>query len=363
VSERIRVGVVGGGLVGQASHLHYLAHLRERFELAALAEPSRSVRGRLQARFGIPHGYDDYRGLLDAGVVEAIVVASPVSTHATIVVDALDAGVDVFVEKPMCITLADADRIIEARDRVGKVVQVGYMKRHDPAFERLLEDLPGDASGLRYVHVLSHDPEWMPFFGVEDIVRGDDVPAELIEATRRAEADQVEEAVGSRSPEAVFAFSEAFLGSLVHQVNLVHGILQRLGEPLPARVVAGNWWAGGRCLNASVELSSGARWDSAWVQLLDLPEYVETITLLFANERVTLSFPSPWLKQSPTHYERSSGERAAWRLERLVSYEESFQRELVHFHECVTQGVECRTPPEQARLDIEVLTQMFLASR
>ena len=61
---------------------------------------------------------------------------------------ALDAGLHVFVEKPMCITLADADAIIAARDRAGKVVQVGTMKRYDPAVEAMLED----AAGLRGRH-------------------------------------------------------------------------------------------------------------------------------------------------------------------------------------------------------------------
>jgi len=46
-----------------------------------------------------------------------------------------------------------------------------------------------------------------------------------------------------------------------------------------------------------------------------------------------------------------------------LNVELEFARELAHFHGCVTEGVECRTPPEQARLDIEALTQMFLASR
>ena len=42
------------------------------------------------------------------------------------------------------------------------------------------------------------------------------------------------------------------------------------------------------------------------------------------------------------------------------SYEESFARELAHFHDCVVNGTECRTPPQQARLDMAVLTEMFL---
>src|SRR5207253_6229801 len=266
---RLRIGVVGGGLVAQAEHLPYLSQFRDRFELAALVEPSESVREALAARYGIAATHADYRALLDAGGIDAVVICSPAGTHAEVALASLDAALHVFVEKPMCIPLADADAIVAARDRSAKVVQVGYMKRFDPAYERLLDELPSSAAGLRYVSVVVNDPEFRPFFTQGEIVRGE-VPREVIEATRRAESEQVEAAVGNGSPEVVTAFSEAFLGSLVHDVNLVHGVLERLGEPLPAEVVGGAWWAGGSAVSGSVRLANGSRWDSAWIQLLDV---------------------------------------------------------------------------------------------
>ena len=359
---RLRVGVVGGGLVAQAMHLHYLAAMRERFELAALAEPSPTVRDALCERYGIAGSHADYRALVDAGELDAVLIASPAGTHAEIALAALDAGLHVFVEKPMCITLRDADAIVAARDRAGKVVQVGYMKRFDPAVEALLADLPSDATGLRYLNVVVNDPEFAPFFAPGEIVRGSDVPADVIEATRRAESEQVEAAVGSGSPEVVRAFSESYLGSMIHDLNVVHGLLERLGEPLPAEVVSGQWWAEGRAVAGSLRLANGSRWDNAWIQLLDVPEYVERIELFFADSVRRLEFPSPWLKQAPTRYSRTDSGEGTRLVHVTERYEESFARELVHFHACVTEGVDCRTPPEQARLDIDVLTRMFLAS-
>ena len=355
------MGVVGGGLVAQAEHLPYLAQFRDRFELAALVEPSETVREALAARYGIPATYEEYRAALEAGGLDALVICSPAATHAQVALAALDAGLHVFVEKPMCITLADADAILAARDRARKVVQVGYMKRFDPAYELMLEELPETAEGLRHVSVVVNDPEFRPFFTHGEIVRGE-VPREVVEATRQAESEQVEAAVGSGSPDVVMAFSEAFLGSLVHDVNLVHGALERLGEPLPGDVVAGAWWAGGAAVSGSVRLENGARWDSAWIQLLDVWEYREQVALMFDDSVHRLTFPSPWLRQSPTRYERTTTEegRAIAVAER---YEESFARELLHFHACVTEDAECRTPPEQARADIDVLTRMFLASQ
>jgi predicted dehydrogenase len=342
--------------------LQHIAQLHDRFELAAVADPSARVREAIAARYGVRRAHDDYRALLEEEL-DAVLVAAPAAAHAEVVLAALDAGLHVFVEKPLCIALDDADRIIAARNRAGRVVQVGYMKRFDPAWERMLADIPSSPASLRYVRVLCHDPEWVPFFGDDDIVRAADIPPAVVEAIRRSEADQVEQAVGDGSPEAVVAFSDSYLGSMVHDVNLVHGLLERLGEPLPVQVVDGAWWASGRAITGSARLANGARWDSAWIQLLDIREYSESIGFYFADSLRELTFPSPWLKQSPTRYVRSEAAGAARDVRIVESHEESFLRELVHFHACIVGGEECRTPPEQARVDIDLLTRMFLAAR
>ena len=359
----LRIGVVGGGLIAQAEHLPYLTAMRDRFTVAALAEPSLTVREALGARYGIAGLHADHRALLDAGGLDAIVVCSPAGTHAEVVIDALAAGLHVFVEKPMCITVDDADAIVAARDRAGKVVQVGTMKRYDPAVEAMLDSLPATADDLRYVSVVVNDPEFEPYFEPGDIVRGSDVPRELIEATRRAEAEQVERAVGAGDEDTVRAFSESYLGSLLHDLNVVHGALERLGEPLPAEVVGGDWWNGGRAVHGAMRLQNGARVDGTWIQLLETFEYRETIQLMFAEEVHSLEFPSPWLKQHPTRYRLSRRNGRVDDIREVNAYDEAFARELRHFHACVVDGTPCRTPPEGARLDIDVLTKMFLAAR
>jgi hypothetical protein len=359
----VRVGVVGGGLVAQAEHLPFLTSLRDRFTVAALAEPSETVRVALGERYGIQGLYADPRTLLDEAALDAIVVCSPAGTHAEVILAGLDAGLHVFVEKPMCLTLTDADRIVSARDRADRVVQVGTMKRFDPAYEAMRAELPDSAAELQYISVVVNDPEFEPYFVPGEIVRGSDVPRELIESTRRSEAEQVEAAVGSGDPDVVRAFSESFLGSLLHDLNAVHGLLAAMYEPLPGEVVAGDWWNEGRAVSGSVRLANGARWDSAWIQLLATHEYRESISFFFADSVRTLTFPSPWLKQSPTIYRRSERRDGANDIHVFESYEEAFARELMHFHDCIVAGVPCRTPPEQARLDIDVLTRMFMASR
>ena len=349
-------------MVAQAEHLPHLNELQGRFEIAALAEPSRTVRDAMCARFAIPSSHADWRSLIDAGGLDAVLIASPAGTHVEIVLTALETGLHVFCEKPLAITLADIDRITSARNRTGKVVQVGYMKRHDPAFQRALDELPANAADLRYVSIVVNDPEWLPYFLPGDIVKGTDVPQTVIDAAKRAESEQVEEAVERGDPEACFAFSDGYLGSLIHHVNIVNGFLERMGEPVPSRVVDGAWWNGGGSVAGYAVLANGSRWDSAWIQLLDTREYRERIELYFDTTVRSLTFPSPWLRMSPTVYERQDPDAYANAVRRYHSFEESFRRELVHFHACCVEGVACLTPPEQARIDTELLSAMFLAA-
>ncbi|HEU4977068.1 MAG TPA: Gfo/Idh/MocA family oxidoreductase [Baekduia sp.] len=358
----LRVAVVGGGLIAQAEHLPRLHRLDGRFEIAALVEPSPTVRDALARRYGIASTFADTAELLAAGGLDAAVVCAPAFAHADVVVSCLEAGLHVFCEKPLCITLADADRIIAARDRAQRVVQVGYMKRFDPAYEAMASELPASTDGLRYVSVVANDPEFGPYFDEGDVVRGADVPDALLQAGAKLEAEQVEQAVGLGDPASVRAFSDGYLGSLVHFVNLVHGLLERMGEPLPAPVAGSAWWAEGGAVTSAVRLAGGARWDSSWIQLLGLHEHRERVELFFEDSIRSLEFPSPWLDRAPTRYERSWAADGARVSHTVRSHREAFTSELVHFHDCIVSGIPCRTPPEQARVDIDALTQMFRAA-
>ena len=158
----MRVGLVGAGLVGQAVHAHYLWEERERFEFAALADPSAAVRAAVGDRYGIPERHAGLDGLLGLGL-DAIVVAVPDAFHADIACGGLEAGMHVLCEKPLALSLEECDRIAAARDAAGCVLQVGTMKRFDPAYRRLLELLPETTEDVRYVSVEVRDPGHGPF--------------------------------------------------------------------------------------------------------------------------------------------------------------------------------------------------------
>lgn len=124
----IRAGVVGAGVFGRE-------HARVYSEIAGAAlvavcdadeTRGRRVAGPLGAEF-----ISDYRDLI--GKVDAVTVATPTESHATIACDLLGAGIAVLVEKPIAGTLDEADRIIEAAGRSGAVLQAGHLERFNPA--------------------------------------------------------------------------------------------------------------------------------------------------------------------------------------------------------------------------------------
>ena len=142
---RLRVALVGAGLVGQAAHAITLADDRARFEFVAVVDPSETVRRGVAARHGVPHATATLAEAVVLGL-DAVVVAVPDPAHLATCLEALGAGLHVFCEKPLVTRLADADALLAARG--DRVLQCGYMKLYDPAVERLVE-LLGDAPAQR----------------------------------------------------------------------------------------------------------------------------------------------------------------------------------------------------------------------
>src|SRR6185369_10972862 len=176
--QQLKVGIVGGGLITQVEHLPNLLALPERFKVVGLVDPSAKVRAHLTQRTGVP-------GFATADEVfalkpYAIVVATPDAYHADIIVQALERGLHVFTEKPLCYDVADAGRVLAARDAAKRIVQVGYMKRFDPAYEALRDLLGQRKDGaLRAVTVDVVDSDAWAYTAHRDTIVGDDVPQAL----------------------------------------------------------------------------------------------------------------------------------------------------------------------------------------
>ncbi|MGH9579072.1 MAG: Gfo/Idh/MocA family protein, partial [Terriglobales bacterium] len=223
--KRLRVGLVGAGLVGQAEHAFYLWEERERFDFVALADASASVREALGQRYGLKELHADIDGLQSWGL-DAVVIAAPDALHPDFAVAALDANLHVLCEKPLALTLAGCDRIGAARDRSDRVLQVAYMKRHDPAYRRALELLPDRIAEVKLISVEVNDPDHEPFVAHLPMTWPSDLPAAMRDTARAATARQLRESAGTDLTEiGARALGGGYLSALVHDVAVVHGML------------------------------------------------------------------------------------------------------------------------------------------
>lgn len=96
---------------------------------------------------GKPERYSDFRRLLENKSIDAVVIATPDHWHAIQMINAVDAGKHVYVEKPLTATIREGRAMVDAQKRTGKVVAVGLNRRGNAFYQKLAKDIPGGKIG------------------------------------------------------------------------------------------------------------------------------------------------------------------------------------------------------------------------
>jgi predicted dehydrogenase len=130
-SERVRVGIVGGGAIAQVAHLPTLKKLKS-VEVVSLCDIDLPKARALADRFGIPDAHDDIEDLLRSPGIQVAVICSPNHLHESHILAALSADLHVLVEKPLAMSAASVQRIMRAAEKRDRVVMVGMNHRYRP---------------------------------------------------------------------------------------------------------------------------------------------------------------------------------------------------------------------------------------
>ncbi len=126
MKHSLRAGVIGVGSMGR-NHARVYSEMGV---LSAIADSEASVAKPLAERFGVDY-HPDYRKMLKSDI-DAVTVATPTNTHFKISMDAIRAGKHVLVEKPICFSIGEAEKLVAAAEREGLVLAVGQIERHNP---------------------------------------------------------------------------------------------------------------------------------------------------------------------------------------------------------------------------------------
>jgi len=147
----VSVGVVGLGYWGPNLARNF--DLLGETELRWICDPSDDARTRLAPQFPQANATADFDDLLNDVSLDAVVIATPVPLHAELAVQALGAGKHVFVEKPLALTVGDAEQVCEAAEAAGKVLMVGHLLEYHPGVRKLKEVADsGDLGAIRYIY-------------------------------------------------------------------------------------------------------------------------------------------------------------------------------------------------------------------
>jgi predicted dehydrogenase len=145
----VGVGIVGSGFVAEI-HAEALKRVPAA-RLAAVASPTEGRAREFAARHGLPHAFSDYRELLELAEVDVVSVCLPNDRHCAVTVAAAAAGKHVICEKPLCLSLAEADRMIGACSAAGVALMYAEELCFAPKYVRAKELAAEGALGEVYL--------------------------------------------------------------------------------------------------------------------------------------------------------------------------------------------------------------------
>ena len=350
--SRLRVGVIGLGEVAQVVHLPVLQSLPHMYEITAVCDVSPTLLQVMGEQYGVSRRYASAAEMVAAGDLDVVLVLNSDEYHAECVVLALDAGMDVMVEKPMCLSPREADDIIAARDRSGRTVMVGYMRRFAPAFLEAKERVAGLGT-INYVRVRDIIGRNQLIVDRTSLVhRPSDIPAALGEDKRNRGQRLVAEAIGPVSDQLAGTY-RLLCGLGSHDLSAMRELIGK-----PQGVLAASLSAGGKFVTAFLDYGDFVVTYETGVD--DQLRFDAHIEVYGDTQQIRVQYDTPYVRHFPTTVVTEETEGDVFR--RSVSrpdLKDPYTHELEYFHHAVTTGSPVKTTPEDFTEDLDIFAEII----
>src|SRR3989442_1660433 len=158
----LKIGLIGAGRIGRL-HAEHLTSRIPSADLIMVADVSEEAARQCAELYTIPHSTQDYREVLGYPDIQAVVICSSTDTHALIIEKAAQAGKHIFCEKPIALDLPSIDRALDAVERAGVKLQIGFNRRFDANYRRVRQAVEqGEIGQPLVLHIVSRDPKPPP---------------------------------------------------------------------------------------------------------------------------------------------------------------------------------------------------------
>jgi predicted dehydrogenase len=347
--NRLKLGYVGAGYLAQRVHLPNLVNL-ENIELVALAEIRPKLARQVQERFRIPTLHADHLALAKDPGVQAVALSGHFAGQGELAREILLAGKDVFMEKPMAVSVAQADAILAAEKSSGKRLMVGYMKRYDAGNLKVKALVDGyRASGemgpVTFIRNHGFCGDWIG--GLDTPFIGSDEP---VPPAPRFKPDWM--------PDARYDHYIGYLQQYTHNVNLVRWLMDA-GKNITVRHVD---------LDPARGYAGVVIFDVAGVTTIlesggvDYHGWDEHTQVYFQKGWVRTQAPPLLLRGVPASVEvYRSGKDGRSETTHLPEplWTWSYKEEMRHFAESVMSGTPFRSPAADAAVDVRTFEDIY----
>ena len=167
MTDKLRVGIIGSGGIAEGAHAPGYMAIPDDCELVACCDVRPERAKAFAERFDLAHWYTDYRELLALPELDAVSVCTPPFMHRDATVAALDAGLHVLCEKPMAMNVSEAQDMVAAAERAGKVLTIGHQQRFSPAAQAVKRAVDaGELGDIYYAKTAALRNRGAPTWGV-----------------------------------------------------------------------------------------------------------------------------------------------------------------------------------------------------
>lgn len=160
--DRVRFCLIGAGRAGMVHALN-IAFNTKNAELTAIVDSERKVLQERGSELGVRNLFVNLDEALEHNLFDAVIIVTPTFTHRDIAYRCAEAKKHIFCEKPMAVHVSDAQAMIEAAERHGVKLQIGFMRRFDPLFlqaKRMIDD--GDLGEVMLIKSVGRGPGLPP---------------------------------------------------------------------------------------------------------------------------------------------------------------------------------------------------------
>ena len=347
--KQVKMGYIGCGFMAQKVHIPNLISLPE-CEFVAIAELREKLARKVQARYRISKCYRNHKELAADREIEAVGVSGHYAIQGEIAIDLLRAGKHVFMEKPMAVSVSQAEKILDAVKESGSRLMVGYMKRYDAGNELVKNKVDeflqtGELGNITYVRNHGFCGDW---------IAGLDTPFEQTD-----EPKPTPEPLAWKPdwlPDEFYGGYIGYLQQYTHNVNLLRWFLNADDKIKVECVHLDDNGIGGVVIfdvndtRAIIESGSLAYhgWDEH-TQIYFQKGWIKTCAppLLLKNMPATVEVYCA----TPSHHLRNLIPSAGWSW--------AYKREMEHFLTCILNDAPFRSSAEDTLTDVRLFEDIY----